>query len=120
MRKITLALSLVSFASVAFASPYPFDKRVNLDILQQELKDGGFNVDHIRCSGTKCTIFWGAGGEAKNPAAIINNHQYIDLEKQRAEQRDSMRALADKWRQGTITPAEKDELLLKFILFYLR
>jgi hypothetical protein len=105
MKKRALLLSVLLMPQLGFAN-FQFDKQINSIRLQEELKDQNFNIDHIHCLGTRCTLVWGPGGETKNPAAIINNHQYIDLEEQRAAQRDSIRALADKWRQGTITPAE--------------
>ena len=113
--QIYVWLLLMFFVNVVSAGEYPFVKKVNTDRLQTELTSNGFNVLYIYGDGIKNVIVFDAL-ESKNPQAIIDAHIYIDFKARLEANKTRMIVLAKKWVVGTITLAEKDELIKRFII----
>lgn len=94
------------------AGNFSFTKKINPDVFQSQLISAGFNVDHISCSGDHCWIAWGSGGEKKDPTPIITAHVYADPIVEDKKDREQISLLGAKLKAGTITPQEKDQILL--------
>lgn len=103
-------LLVVMMEAQALGAVVKFDKQVNPGKLRKELEAASFQVENLRCDGTACTLIL-AGAEKKNPAAIIAAHVFPDFDRER--RRDDLRALIKKWRTTGLTPAEKDDLLIR-------
>jgi hypothetical protein len=113
---LTFAVCLAAVS--ASAKEHRFDKKIEPFALQQELKAAGFQVRDISCLGTACILRL-EDSERKNPKSVIDAHKWEDPQEKRKRELDALRALRDKWKAGTITPAEKDELLRRFIELHL-
>jgi len=109
-----LGIGLLGLTLNVFAANNTFNKQVNSQILEQELKDAGFLVNSIFCAGTKCTIRFGPS-ETKDPTSIITAHIYIDPAGEYGALQTDIRSLAVKLRANNITAAEKDRLLDKML-----
>jgi len=114
-----LAVFLLFFGGVNGFCEYRTTKRVNSDKLTQELIASNFNLAFMVTRRGETTIYWGSGGEMKDPSSLIEAHHYEDPFRKRAQGRAEMRVLAMKWIGGTITSAEKDQLLKMTVLRYL-
>jgi hypothetical protein len=87
------------------------NKKTNIERLEADLRAAGFQIEYSACAEASCTMVL-PDSEKKDPSAIIAAHTYIDP----AIEKDRMRLLAKKWKDGAITDAEKDELL-KFLVW---
>lgn len=111
MKIIPLTAVLVAMTGIqSFGAVVKFDKQVNPGKLRKELEAAAFQVENLRCAGTACTLVL-AGTEKKNPAVIIAAHVIPDADLDR--RRDDLRGLIKKWRTTGLTPAEKDDLLIR-------
>jgi len=123
MALIRSALLIIFACGLARAEgAYKFKKRVTPHLLQQQLVAAGYNVSPelgIACSDDNCAIYWGAGGEAKDPRSVIDAHVYQDRSALGAQEREALKALALKWKAGTITILEKEDLLKRLVLLLL-
>lgn len=98
-------------AFVANAGAVTTTKPVNIDRLADELEAAGcvltadraYTIEGVTTINTVnvCDV-----------AVVIAAHVYVDPQLARTR----LRFLARKWRLGTITPAEKDELIKAWIL----
>jgi len=105
---ISMILALCGNANSADLSRYSVPDEADLGRLQETLKTGHFNVHSVGVINGQKYIFWGKGGETKDPGPLIESALPPDAKK--------MRQLAKKWSAGTITPEEKDALLKAFVL----
>ena len=116
MKIILTGLILVLLANPVFSKEFVFVKKVNPDKLQAELLAAGFKVSYITVTGEDKGVIAMDNSETKNPQSIIDAHVYIDLVAKLEINRVRMIVLAKKWIAGTITAAEKDELIKRFII----
>lgn len=100
------------------AKEHRFNKKVDLSSLQQELVAAGFKVQDLSCYGSACVLRLD-DAEGKNPSSIIAAHAADAAQNRRRSELAALRALVQKWKAGTITPAEKDDLILRFIALQL-
>lgn len=91
-----------------------FSKTVDEGKLHAELKAAGFNVIGVNRLGAKQWVML-AEDEAKDPAAVIAAHTYVDPRAERRARIDRLVALAAKQRDRQISLEEKDELLDLFL-----
>ncbi|MBI3298126.1 MAG: hypothetical protein HYZ75_08180 [Elusimicrobia bacterium] len=129
MKKSALLVAAWLLAgSVEAAGTFKFSRKVVLDKLVSELAAAGYNIrpddGYVQCTQNKdtpwdCVITWGRGGETRDPSPVINTHQYVESAAARKALQAQMRSLAEKWKAGTITAAEKDDLLKIFVFSYL-
>jgi hypothetical protein len=112
-------LLLLLLPAMLSAREVHFNKLINPHILLSELKAAGFlfTPNNIICQGTKCILYLD-DREAKDPSAIIAAHVYVDLRTQEKVRRDAIVALIKKWKAGTITAQEKDQLILDFLVLW--
>lgn len=103
-----------SQAAPATTREVRFKKKINAGILQAELRKAGFSVNYIQCSTDNCTIVMPVA-ETKDPLPIVQKHIYTDLTEARKKKYAALGALYDKWEAGTITSAEKDDLIRQAI-----
>lgn len=101
-------------AMPCLAREYPIKRAVESDLLHRELLAAGFKVDAINCVNRVCKLSM-PNSERKDPSAVIAAHD----EHRVAKRLERVRTLADKLDNGTIIPAEKDELLRMLVLKYL-
>lgn len=109
-----LILSVLPISAAA-AKEYRFVKTIDPAALQTELVAAGFKVRHITCVAESCAISL-EDSEAKSPKKIVDSYVFINSSLRRRQDLAELRALAEKWKAGTITPSEKDQLILRFIL----
>ena len=105
---------ILAFAAHAGATDYSFTKKIHPGDLQAQIVAGGITVEHIGCSGNKCTVF----NASADPSAIIAAYVFMDPMVKVQTNRTAAIALVKKLRASTATQAEKDELLgrLSFML----
>lgn len=115
MRSLLLSISFVLCVTThSAAREHQFTKRISPSLLKKELISNGFKVKVIDCIATACTLVLD-DDETRNPKPIIDAHVFIDLRAKDRQELAAIKALTAKWRAGTITPAEKDDLILRFI-----
>ena len=125
MRLIGLACLFALAYGTASARTVEFHKKVNVSVLHTELAQAGFKVTGVgyddRTSRGWVTL---DDSEKKDPLPLVKSHVYVSHEQLLAARREktarllsSVKQLEGKLASGTITPAEKDELLLKLIQF---
>jgi len=119
MKKIIYAVFVVLALSMfSVAGEYKFVKKVDMAKLQTELTAAGFKVLYINGDGLHNVITFDKT-EVKNPQAIIDAHVFVDVAAKLDANDARMIVLAKKWVIGTITDAEKDELIKRFIISHL-
>lgn len=121
MKRFLAALALVGLSLSALPSQgkeHRFNKKIDLSPLQQELTAAGFKVQDVSCYGTSCVLRLD-DAEKKDPSSIIAAHVAGAAQMKKRGELAALRALVQKWKAGTITPAEKDDLILRFIALQL-
>lgn len=110
-----LAMLFLAMASSASAAEFTYAKRTNANELIKELVAAGFAVDYVsaKADSTKIVL---SDGELKDPGGVVSAHTYTDPQTTSATRMARIKALAWKLKNGTITAAERDELLLKFLV----
>lgn len=109
--RLTLLIGILGIANLAEARTVHFKKKVDPAALQHELRGAGITVYYISCSRDDCKIVM-PDSEKKNPLPIVEKYVYVDAFDARRKKLDSMRDLLHKWRVGSISDSEKDQLLL--------
>lgn len=109
-RLIAFWLVLTAIAPASEAREVKFRKKVMPGLLQGELKEAGFQVQHITCVDDACVMSL-PDSEKKDPAPIISRHVYRDLAAVWAERRARLKSMLKRLREKTITAEERDSLL---------
>lgn len=91
---------------------YTFRRQVDPGALQAQLVAAGFAVNYVDCKDGRCTIHLKAG-ETKDPMPIVKKYVYVDAEVARQKKIDAIKALYAKLKDGTISPQDKDSLLMQ-------
>lgn len=73
MKTIAIALAVLALAARGYALNCPFTKAVEVGQLTAEISAAGYSVDHVECSGQRCTAFMGPGA-ATCPSDVIAAH----------------------------------------------
>lgn len=112
------ALMALVFCPLAYGREVKFQKTVDPGALQHQLRAAGFLVDYIQCSRDNCKIVM-PDKEKKDPLDLVAKYTYVSPAEAQIKRLEAMRALFRRWEAGTITPAEKDELLKMLVRAYL-
>lgn len=108
MKRLLLAVGLLSLAGTAGAARrVPLSGDLDLGKAEMALKSNGFKVVGSGQENQKAYVIL-ADSETKDPAPILEALLDADTK--------TMRRLARKWRDDTITAAEKDQLLKMLVL----
>lgn len=109
-----IIMALLLMSSIAGATDYKFNKKVQPSDLQDQIVAAGITLDAISCAKTACTV-WNASAD---PSAVIASYVYVDPALKIQSNKAAAIALVKKLRVSTATQAEKDELLsrLAFII----
>lgn len=118
MRSILLAVVMTLMSLPAAAREYKFKKKIDPGVLQKQLKDAGFAVQYVACSRDDCKVVL-AGGEKKNPKAIVDSYKYVDPRLEMDAKRLRLAHLYGKLIDRSITQDERDETM-RIIIEFLR
>jgi hypothetical protein len=105
-----LFILVICFPHTAFGREVKFEKKVDAGALQAQLIAAGFRVSYIECSINRCKITM-PDSEKKDPLSEVRKYVFVDAREMREKKLATLRALYDKWETGTISNAEKDELI---------
>lgn len=110
-----VALLAVATALPAGAAEFRFKKKVDVGALHAQLAAAGFAVKGVTCRELDCVATF-ADSETRDPSSIVSSHRWEDPLANRRAELAALRNLVAKWKAGTISPAEKDDLILRFIV----
>lgn len=108
--RIALTAGILLMSGLASAKDVRFKKQIDPGALQLELRQAGYSVDYINCSGVDCTVHM-PDSEKKDPLPVIEKYVFVDPRQAQKQKNDRLLSLYAKWEAGTITSEEKDRLL---------
>lgn len=106
MKAIALIIMLCSGAQ---ARVFNYAAKGSPSAIEKNLRDAGFTVDYTICRNEKCELHM-PDSERKDPTPVVS--AYKDPKIEQAKDIQTIRKLLAKWKAESISPAEKDQLLL--------